>query len=77
MVVSGGEPTVSPGLSELVVRIKEAGFKVKLDTNGSRPGVLGDLIEKGLLDHVAMDVKGPLDEVSYTGPRANPDFWIR
>ena len=55
--VSGGEPTLYPGLEELLRRIKTLGFAVKLDTNGSRPDVLKTLVEKGLVDHVAMDVK--------------------
>ena len=55
--VSGGEPTLYPGLEELLRRIKTLGFSVKLDTNGSRPDVLKTLVEKGLVDHVAMDVK--------------------
>jgi pyruvate formate lyase activating enzyme len=58
--VSGGEPTLYAGLEEMLRRIKALGFAVKLDTNGSRPDVLKTLVEKGLVDHVAMDVKnGP------------------
>ena len=55
--VSGGEPTLYAGLEEMLRRIKALGFAVKLDTNGSRPDVLKTLVEKGLVDHVAMDVK--------------------
>ena len=55
--VSGGEPTLYPGLEEMLRRIKALGFAVKLDTNGSRPDVLQTLVGKGLVDHVAMDVK--------------------
>ena len=55
--VSGGEPTLYAGLEELLRRIKALGFAVKLDTNGSRPEILRALVEKGLVDHVAMDVK--------------------
>lgn len=65
VVVSGGEPTLSPHLFDLVREIKELGFRVKLDTNGSRPGVLKRLIESNLIDAVAMDVKAPLDEDAY------------
>lgn len=65
VVVSGGEPTLSPGLPFLITDIKRLGFKVKLDTNGSRPEVLRSLLEQNLLDYVAMDVKGPLDDLSY------------
>ena len=60
VAVSGGEPTLYKGLETMLARIKEMGYAVKLDTNGSRPQVLKALVEKGLLDYVAMDVKnGP------------------
>ena len=55
--VSGGEPTLTPGLEAFLSQIKALGFAVKLDTNGSRPAVLKVLAQKGLLDYVAMDVK--------------------
>lgn len=55
--VSGGEPTMQGDLREFISRIKEMGFLVKLDTNGTRPDVLYGLIEDGLLDYVAMDIK--------------------
>ena len=55
--ISGGEPTLSAGLKELIVRIKAMGFAVKLDTNGSRPALLKELVNEGLLDYVAMDIK--------------------
>ena len=55
--VSGGEPTLTPGLEAFLSQIKALGFAVKLDTNGSRPAVLKALAQKGLLDYVAMDVK--------------------
>lgn len=55
--VSGGEPTLSPGLRELLAAIKELGYTVKLDTNGSRPKVLKALVAEGLVDYVAMDIK--------------------
>ena len=55
--VSGGEPTLHPGLAELLRKIKALGYAVKLDTNGTRPDVLKKLAGEGLLDHVAMDVK--------------------
>lgn len=61
VVISGGEPTICPELDELCARIKNCGVPVKLDTNGSHPEVLESLIERGLIDAVAMDVKAPLD----------------
>jgi pyruvate formate lyase activating enzyme len=57
IVLGGGEPTLHPGLPEFIKRLKEAGLKVKLDTNGSNPKMLAGLLEKGWLDFVAMDVK--------------------
>ena len=58
--ISGGEPTLSAGLKELMADIKTLGFSVKLDTNGSRPAILRELVEAGLVDYVAMDIKnGP------------------
>ena len=55
--VSGGEPTLCPELENLLRSIKDLGFAVKLDTNGSRPDVLKKLVAQGLVDYVAMDVK--------------------
>ena len=55
--VSGGEPTLCPELEDLLRGIKDLGFAVKLDTNGSRPQVLKSLVRQGLVDYVAMDVK--------------------
>lgn len=63
--ITGGEPTLHKGLKDLICSLKEKGFKVKLDTNGSNPEVLKMLMEEGLLDFVAMDVKAPLDPFSY------------
>lgn len=55
--VSGGEPTLSPALRDLLADIKELGYAVKLDTNGSRPAVLKALVAEDLVDYVAMDIK--------------------
>jgi pyruvate formate lyase activating enzyme len=57
--ISGGEPTVNDNLLDLMRRVRNSGFLVKLDTNGTRPDLLHELIEEGLLDYVAMDVKAP------------------
>ena len=65
VVISGGEPTLQAGLPDLLQAIKQLGFKTKLDTNGSQPAVLADLIRRGLLDMVAMDWKAPLTELDY------------
>ena len=55
--ITGGEPTLQPGLKALIEKIKELGFLVKLDTNGTRPDVMKELVQAGLVDYVAMDVK--------------------
>jgi pyruvate formate lyase activating enzyme len=63
--ITGGEPTLHVDLSLLIREIKRNGFLVKLDTNGSNPQVLEDLIKAGEIDFVSMDVKAPLDPFSY------------
>ena len=55
--VTGGEPLLRPDLPELLARIKELGYPVKLDTNGSHPERLRSLVQQGLVDYVAMDIK--------------------
>lgn len=55
--VSGGEPLLQPDIENFLKRIKELGYAVKLDTNGSFPDKLKMLVEKGLVDYVAMDIK--------------------
>ncbi len=62
VVISGGEPTLQKDLKEFIKKIKELGFKVKLDSNGTRPEVLRDLLSENLLDYIAMDLKGPLND---------------
>ena len=60
--ITGGEPTLQPDLVEFITRIKDLGYLVKIDTNGSRPEMLGELFDQDLLDYVAMDLKAPLEE---------------
>jgi len=57
--IGGGEPTIHKDLPEFIGKIKGMGFLVKLDTNGTNPGMLKGLLGKGLVDCVAMDIKGP------------------
>lgn len=59
--VSGGEPLLVPEIKDFLQRIKALGLAVKLDTNGSNPDLLRELIEAGLLDYIAMDIKAPLN----------------
>lgn len=57
VVITGGEPTLQKDLKNFIIKVKNIGFKVKLDTNGTNPDVLKDLIGNNLLDFVAMDIK--------------------
>lgn len=55
--ITGGEPTLYPNLTNLIRRIREMGFLVKLDSNGTVPEILEHLLRERLLDYVAMDIK--------------------
>ncbi|MBP5429160.1 MAG: anaerobic ribonucleoside-triphosphate reductase activating protein [Clostridia bacterium] len=59
VAITGGEPTLRRDLADFCRRIKAAGYRVKLDSNGTRPAVLKELVENGLVDYIAMDVKCP------------------
>lgn len=58
--ISGGEPLLQDDLETLLILIKDRNLLVKIDTNGSFPSRLENLIQKKLVDHIAMDVKAPL-----------------
>ncbi len=62
VVITGGEPTLQPGLEDYIKRIKELDFSVKLDTNGTNPGILSKLIANKLIDYIAMDIKAPIEK---------------
>lgn len=64
--ITGGEPLLDPSIGEFAGRVKKLGFLVKLDTNGSFPDRLRSLIERGLVDRVAMDVKNCLERYGET-----------
>ena len=64
--VTGGEPTLHKDLPELLSAIRELGFSVKLDTNGTRPDVLNALLQAGLVDYVAMDIKNSPNQYTRT-----------
>lgn len=65
VVLSGGEPTLQGDVAEFLREVKSMGYLTKLETNGTRPDVLEELLEEGLLDVVAMDIKAPLDFERY------------
>lgn len=78
VVVSGGEPTLFDDLPLFMTKIKQLGYKVKLDTNGTRPDMIAELIEKKLVDYIAMDLKAPLDKYNLiTGVDFNPEILTR
>lgn len=60
VAITGGEPLLQKGLKDFIIEIRNLGFKVKLDTNGYYPEKLKELIDEGLIDYVAMDIKAPL-----------------
>lgn len=72
--VSGGEPTLAPELPDFLGRIKELGYNIKLDTNGSRPAVVKKLAAEGLIDKIAMDIKAcPSNYPALTGVNIDLD----
>ena len=64
--ISGGEPLLRSDLKELLLPIREMGFSVKLDTNGTHPARLRELVEAGLVDYVAMDIKNSPERYAET-----------
>lgn len=76
--ITGGEPTIHKDLPNFILKIKELGLKVKLDTNGTNPKMLKDLIENNMVDFISMDIKHQLKFELYNktiGNRINPtDF---
>lgn len=73
VVITGGEPTLHGDLPGFAAKIKESGFKVKLDTNGSNPAMLRRLIRDGLVDYLAMDIKAPPSKYKFVCG-AEPDL---
>ena len=66
VAISGGEPLLQESLHTLIERIRELGYQVKLDTNGAYPKRLKEVVEKGLVDYVAMDIKNSPDKYART-----------
>lgn len=61
VVITGGEPTLHKDLEAFIIKVRKLGYKIKLDTNGSNPHIVKDLIHKNLLDYIALDYKAPFD----------------
>lgn len=66
VVITGGEPTIQEDLPILCEEIRKMNLAVKVDTNGTNPSMIRNLLEKGLINYVAMDVKAPLTEDAYS-----------
>lgn len=64
VVISGGEPTIQKDLTKFAEKVKQIGYSIKLDTNGTNPDVLKEMIDNSLVDYIAMDVKNVFDEYS-------------
>lgn len=66
VAITGGEPTLMSGLYDFIAKVKDMGYSVKLDSNGTRPEILKRLILDGLVDYVAMDIKNSPEKYAYT-----------
>ena len=74
VTISGGEPTIQSGLSEMCQELKDMGLQVKLDTNGSNPAILQSLIDNHLVDFVSMDIKTPIDDYCFAPKDFSPQI---
>ena len=72
VAITGGEPCLHPDLPVFIGRIKAMGYPVKLDTNGTHPAVLREVLEKGLVEYVAMDIKNSPSKYALTAGIAQP-----
>ena len=66
VVITGGEPTLHPELPDFIKKVKKMGYLVKLDTNGTNPEMLMDLVKHRLLDYVAVDIKNSKEKYALT-----------
>lgn len=72
--ITGGEPLLQGDIAEFLGKIKEMGYLIKLDTNGSFPEKLASLVEMGLVDYVAMDIKNSKEKYAETTGKADLDI---
>lgn len=66
LCITGGEPTLQKDLAEFIKKCRQTGVKIKLDSNGTNPDILRDLIKNNLLDYVAMDIKNCKEKYAIT-----------
>lgn len=62
LVITGGEPTLQADLKDFIVKVRLLGYKIKLDTNGTNPQMVKDLLDNQLVDFIAMDIKAPFEK---------------
>lgn len=74
VVITGGEPTIYPGLRDFILKVREKGYLVKLDSNGHEPLVLEKLIKENLIDYIAMDIKNSPEKYAETAGLAQIDI---
>jgi pyruvate formate lyase activating enzyme len=65
LVITGGEPTIHADLPDFMKKVKKLGFSIKLDTNGSNPEALAELLRRRLVDYIAVDIKAPFIDERY------------
>ena len=73
LVITGGEPTLQPDLKDFIIKVRSFGYKIKLDTNGTNPEVVKQLIQENLVDFIAMDIKAPFDKYALVCGPVNVD----
>ncbi len=72
--ITGGEPLINPDIKDFLFKIKKIGYLIKIDTNGSNPDLLQEIIYRGLVDYIAMDIKSDISGYSkIIGVKFNPD----
>lgn len=74
VVISGGEPTLHKDLPDFIKKVKTFGYQIKLDTNGTNPEMVKYLVEKHLVDYIAMDIKNSKEEYAKTVGLQAMDF---
>ncbi len=62
LVITGGEPTLQTDLKDFIIKVRNFGYKIKLDTNGTNPQMVRELINEHLVDFIAMDIKAPFEK---------------
>ncbi len=69
IVITGGEPTMHDDLLDFMQKVKDLGFLVKLDSNGTRPDMIKEAVDRKIVDYIAMDIKSPMSKYSQTVAR--------